>query len=75
MFPNGNTVIDRYSSLFATHKANSVLFFLQSPVRIAVGQGIAGFVAKTGEIVNIKDAYKHPKFFKEIDLSTGFHTR
>jgi cGMP-dependent 3',5'-cyclic phosphodiesterase len=47
----------------------------KSSVRIAVGQGIAGFVAKTGEIVNIKDAYKHPKFFKDIDRSTGFHTR
>ena len=28
-----------------------------------------------GEIVNIKDAYKHPKFFKDIDKTTGFHTR
>ena len=29
----------------------------------------------TGKIVNIKDAYKHPNFFKDIDMSTGFHTR
>ena len=48
MYPNGNAVIERYSSLLVTHKANSVLIFLQSPFRIAVGQGIAGFVAKTG---------------------------
>ena len=25
--------------------------------------------------MNIKDAYKHPKFFKDIDKTTGFHTR
>lgn len=47
----------------------------KSAVRVAVGQGIAGFVAKTGKTVNIKDAYKHPKFFKDIDKTTGFHTR
>jgi cGMP-dependent 3',5'-cyclic phosphodiesterase len=47
----------------------------KSAVRIAVGQGIAGFVAQTGKIVNIKDAYKHPNFFKDVDMSTGFHTR
>ena len=27
-----------------------LLFFQQSAVRIAVGQGIAGFVAKTGKL-------------------------
>ena len=29
----------------------------------------------TGKTVNIHDAYKHPKFFKEVDKTTGFHTR
>ena len=40
-----------------------------------MGQGIAGLVAQTGKFVNIKDAYKNPQFFKEIDKNTGFHTR
>ena len=39
-----------------------------------MGQGIAGLVAQTGRFVNIKDAYKHPQFFSEVDKSTGFHT-
>ena len=40
-----------------------------------VGQGIAGLVAESGKLVNIKDAYKHPHFFSDIDKNTGFHTR
>ena len=40
-----------------------------------MGQGIAGLVAQTGRFVNIKDAYKHPQFFKDVDKNTGFRTR
>ena len=32
-------------------------------------------MAKKGKLVNIRDAYKHPKFFKEVDKNTGFVTR
>lgn len=28
-----------------------------------------------GKVVNIHNAYKHPKFFKDVDKSTGFRTR
>ncbi|KAJ9591948.1 hypothetical protein L9F63_001550, partial [Diploptera punctata] len=38
-------------------------------------RGIAGLVARTGKMVNIKDAYKDPRFNKEVDLQTGFITR
>lgn len=51
------------------------MFHLQDTIRIKVGQGIAGLVAKTGKFVNIKNAYKHPKFFKAIDENTGFRTK
>ena len=44
-------------------------------IKVKVGQGIAGHVAETGKLVNIKDAYKHPQFFKKIDENTGFRTR
>jgi cGMP-dependent 3',5'-cyclic phosphodiesterase len=43
--------------------------------RIPIGQGIAGFVAQSGKTVNIRDAYRHPQFYKEVDKSTGFVTR
>lgn len=29
----------------------------------------------TGKVVNIRDAYKHPNFFQDVDKNTGFHTR
>ena len=32
-------------------------------------------MAETGKFVNIKDAYKHPQFFKDMDKNTGFRTR
>ena len=38
-------------------------------------KGIAGFVATTGEIVNIKDAYRDSRFNREVDLRTGYTTR
>ncbi|KAI5098565.1 cGMP-dependent 3',5'-cyclic phosphodiesterase, partial [Silurus meridionalis] len=43
--------------------------------RIPADQGIAGHVATTGKILNIKDAYSHPLFYRGVDDSTGFHTR
>ncbi|XP_076367841.1 cGMP-specific 3',5'-cyclic phosphodiesterase-like isoform X1 [Tachypleus tridentatus] len=41
---------------------------------IPFGVGIAGHVARTKETVNIKDAYQDPRFNKEIDDRTGYHT-
>ncbi|XP_069704363.1 cGMP-dependent 3',5'-cyclic phosphodiesterase-like isoform X2 [Periplaneta americana] len=44
-------------------------------MRIAKNQGIAGHVATTGEVLNIRNAYSHPLFYKGIDERTGFKTR
>ncbi|XP_015766761.1 PREDICTED: cGMP-dependent 3',5'-cyclic phosphodiesterase-like [Acropora digitifera] len=44
-------------------------------VRIPVTQGIVGCVATTGKMLNIKDAYSHPLFYKGLDEKTGFRTR
>lgn len=41
---------------------------------IPFGVGIAGHVADTKEVVNIKDAYQDPRFNSEIDLKTGYKT-
>lgn len=51
------------------------LMFLQKEFRIPADQGIAGHVATTGQILNIKDAYSHPLFYRGVDDSTGFRTR
>lgn len=48
---------------------------VSTEVRIAKDQGIAGHVALTGKLLNIKDAYSHPLFYKGMDEATGFRTR
>ncbi|RNF00666.1 cAMP specific phosphodiesterase, partial [Trypanosoma rangeli] len=40
-----------------------------------IGAGIAGFVAQTGEIVNISDAYADDRFNREVDKATGYRTK
>jgi tRNA A-37 threonylcarbamoyl transferase component Bud32/putative methionine-R-sulfoxide reductase with GAF domain len=46
-----------------------------APIRLPVGRGIAGTVAKTGQIINIPDAYKDARFDSRTDLASGFKTR
>lgn len=42
---------------------------------IELGQGIAGYVAQTGESLLIPDVTKEPRWYKEISESIGFKTR
>ena len=44
-------------------------------IRLPMGKGIAGYVAATGEVVNIPDAYNDPRFNPEIDKRTGYRTK
>jgi K+-sensing histidine kinase KdpD len=43
-------------------------------IRLPMGKGLAGYVGKTGETVNIADAYKDPRFNPEIDKKSGYKT-
>ncbi|HVO11307.1 MAG TPA: GAF domain-containing protein [Vicinamibacteria bacterium] len=44
-------------------------------IRFPMDRGIAGHVARTGEIVRAADAYQHPAFNPDIDQKTGYRTR
>jgi len=44
-------------------------------IRLPIGKGIAGYVAATGDTINIPDAYMDPRFNPEFDKRTGFRTR
>ena len=44
-------------------------------IRLPLGSGIAGHVAKSGEILNIPNAYADPRFNRDVDVQTGYHTR
>jgi HD-GYP domain-containing protein (c-di-GMP phosphodiesterase class II) len=43
-------------------------------IRFPAYMGLAGHVAKTGETLNIKDAYSDPRFNPDIDKQTGYKT-
>ena len=44
-------------------------------IRTQIGQGIAGWVAKNDQMVNIADAYADPRFDDSHDVQMGFKTR
>lgn len=46
-----------------------------SEIRQPMGKGISGYVARTGETVNIVNAYEDSRFNPEVDQKSGFKTR
>lgn len=48
---------------------------VDTEIRLEPGQGLAGWVARTGTSVNVRDAYNDPRFNPGIDKRTGFTTR
>uniref|UniRef100_A0ABM5FYJ4 cAMP and cAMP-inhibited cGMP 3',5'-cyclic phosphodiesterase 10A isoform X5 n=1 Tax=Pogona vitticeps TaxID=103695 RepID=A0ABM5FYJ4_9SAUR len=66
-----------YSDLFdigEEHEGKPV-FKKTKEIRFSIEKGIAGQVARTGEVLNIPDAYADPRFNREVDLYTGYTTR
>lgn len=43
-------------------------------IRLPMGKGIAGYVAATGDTLNIPDAYFDSRFNPEVDKATGYRT-
>lgn len=44
-------------------------------LEISSSTGIGGYVASTGELLNIADAYNDPRFNPQIDMSSDFRTK
>ncbi len=44
-------------------------------IRFPADKGLAGYVVKTGESLNIADAYNDPRFNPEVDSKTGYKTK
>lgn len=72
------------ASIFLINKTDQVLEFaattdaqanLLKNIRVPLGKGISGYVAQTGEYVNLSDIQKDPRFYKEVDISRGGKTR
>jgi signal transduction histidine kinase len=44
-------------------------------IRLKAGHGLAGYVARTGKPLHVRDAYKDPRFSAEWDMLSGYRTR
>ena len=44
-------------------------------IRFPADKGLAGYVVKTGEPLNIQDAYSDPRFNPDVDKETGYKTK
>lgn len=54
---------------------NDIMIGARHEIRFPIGTGIAGFVAETGEVVNVADAYQDDRFNNAIDKLTGYKTK
>ena len=44
-------------------------------IRVKVGEGIAGIVAQSGQMLSIEDAYDDERFNRAVDMKSGYRTR
>ncbi|HXX68818.1 MAG TPA: GAF domain-containing protein [Polyangiaceae bacterium] len=69
------------TTLYLLDEANDELVsrIAQGPsvrsIRMRVGHGIAGHVARTGKPLHVRDAYRDPRFSAEWDMVSGYRTR
>eukprot|EP00931_Biecheleriopsis_adriatica_P074244 TRINITY_DN48348_c0_g1_i1.p1 TRINITY_DN48348_c0_g1~~TRINITY_DN48348_c0_g1_i1.p1 ORF type:complete len:470 (-),score=101.96 TRINITY_DN48348_c0_g1_i1:92-1501(-) len=63
-------VLDRKMEMLRLYASN-----LETPIMVRVGQGIAGSVFNSRELVNIPDCYQDSRFDKSFDAKTGYYTR
>ncbi len=73
------TVDAERGSLFITSRDGSRLWSRlahghSDRIELPMGAGIAGHVARTGEILSIPDAYADPRFDPRFDAASGFRT-
>ena len=47
----------------------------QVEIRLPAGKGLAGWVAQSGETLNIPDAYEDDRFDRSVDKASGYRTR
>lgn len=68
------------ATLFLLDRANDELWSMVAEasgrrrIRVPAGTGVAGWVARTGELLNVPDAYADERFNPEVDRQTGYRT-
>jgi adenylate cyclase len=68
-------VLDKTIGKLRFHVARGEAGAALTSVTVELGQGIAGWVAQTGEPLLIQDAYQDSRFDPSYDQRTGFRTR
>ena len=80
-------IIERASKLLDVERATIFLYdtstdelyieaaLEQLEVKFSANLGIAGAAAKKREIVMVNDAYSDDRYYRDVDLQTGFRTR
>lgn len=71
------------STFFVVDHANGELWskVLQSAgekpreIRLRIGEGLAGWAAQTGQVVNLEDAYDDARFDRTWDVKSGYRTQ
>jgi len=43
-------------------------------IRFGANHGLAGYVVKSGEVLNVQNAYEDPRFNPDVDRQTGYKT-
>ncbi|CAB4042739.1 cAMP and cAMP-inhibited cGMP 3, 5 -cyclic phosphodiesterase 10A, partial [Paramuricea clavata] len=77
MFLTDEKTNELHADLFDEGKLdeNGCAFFSKGKeIRFSSEKGIAGYVATSGKLLNIKDAYSDPRFNREVDVKTGYTT-
>lgn len=66
-------------SLFVVDSSSNELYTVFAhgirEIRIPIDKGIAGYVARTGEVYVTENPYESPYFYGEVDKKSGFITR
>jgi adenylate cyclase len=65
-------LLDRKTDELWSRVAQGMAF---AEIRFPRHEGLAGHVASTGEVLNIRNAYENPRFNLAVDQKTGFSTR
>lgn len=63
------------SRLFDVAEGSTLEQASNNCIRLEWNKGIVGYVASTGHPLNIKNAYKDPRFNAEVDQITGYKTQ
>ncbi|XP_059173104.1 dual 3',5'-cyclic-AMP and -GMP phosphodiesterase 11A-like [Physella acuta] len=60
------------SKIFDLHAGTSIFPSCTGDIRVPWGQGVIGYVAETGDTVNLKNAMQDPRYNDEMGKITGY---